>query len=160
MFKSFRPEPMSPNRAFNKNKLLTPDNLNNVTASPSKTLNADLFLSANAAGDIANMKIFDENNDEGMPQNWTDKLKHFRNHNPSIYDSLHSATLRPEMYSPEQTQFFNKRNKARLFSATHKRNSNGSNQGESSHTRLPGKVSIRIASFLMFFDNLFLNDFY
>ena len=45
------------------------------------------------------MKIFDENNDEGMPHTWNDNLKMFKKNDPAIYDSINSATLHPDNYS-------------------------------------------------------------
>jgi hypothetical protein len=123
MFKSFRPEPVSPFRNRLKKKLLFNDAALKTGAEPNRTINADLFLSTTDNKSISNMKIFDEANNEGMPHTWMDNLKQFKNYNPSIYDSLHSATLRPEMHPPQEKltlDFFNKRNKMRLFSATRK----------------------------------------
>jgi len=62
-------------------------------------INADLFLNANDLNSISNMKIFDENNNEGMPHTWNDNLKMFKKNDPAIYDSINSATLHPDNYS-------------------------------------------------------------
>lgn len=121
MFKSLRPDPISPIKNL-KDKARLSGTINSKTCkSPSAHMNADLFINKTNTNNIKNMKIFNEDNDEGAPEHWDDKLKPIRQ-NPSIYDSLHSATIRPEMHPNNgKVDFFNRRNKPRLFSANRNR---------------------------------------
>ena len=107
-----------------------------------QTLNADLFVGQGTSKDIKNMKIFDENNDEGMPVHWDDKLKPHKL-TPSIYDGLHSATIRPELHPDETSnEFFNRRNRKRLFSVSRKQSSDKGRLGDS-FSNLPGKINVQ-----------------
>ena len=115
MYKKWRPEPLSP---FPISDKIQTTHLGKQFHSKStrKTLNADLFISSTGNQEIKNMKIFNEENDEGMPKHWDDKLKPFQQ-NPSIYDSLHSATLRPELHPPRESWEFKRGLHQRLLSA-------------------------------------------
>ena len=130
MFKNKRPEPLSPLRVGGRRREKYSSIISQKSRSPSATLNADLFTSTTKLKDIKNMKIFDESNDEGMPKHWNDNLKPFQN--PSIYDSLHSPTLRPELHTLQEVEDSMKKNQKRVFSGTRKKSLDRSNHGGSS----------------------------
>lgn len=119
MFKSFRPEPLSPKRTM-KNNLLPPSAVRHTSLSPGRLDNSQNLIHSKDAEGISNMKIFNEANDEGMPMpNWREHIPYSPIASPSVLEMVHSATLKPDDLpsSTVQNTFFNKRNKKRLFSA-------------------------------------------
>ena len=124
MFRQFRPEPLSPDNIKKSPKINFPASSKHMSLSPNPLKDSQNFLSTKMIEDISSLKIFDETNDEGKPQNtWNDKIKKYRHLSPSVAESLNLINLKHNSNYEGNTnkKFFSRRN--RLGSFSHSRES-------------------------------------
>ncbi|CAI2378601.1 unnamed protein product [Moneuplotes crassus] len=134
MHRKPRPTPLSPQKIINNlgNRRIS---LKHECKSPIPKITQSLFPKEVEDKQIQNMKIFDQNNNEGMPRHWDDKLKPYKG-NPSIYDSINFTTLKPDLTNRLNLLDHNNKRTTMVYSSSSMRRSNDQSISKRSTDRL------------------------